>query len=214
VAGRRPRGVNQVTAGGATTVAGVSDEDLALIRLVRAGDRRALEALLHRHYPRLWAVCRQMTGHDADASDATQNAMIAIVRGLPGFDGRSRFATWAYRVAVNASLDEIRRRTRRATDPLDETTLPVVAGADQGIERVQVDAALRRLPPDYRAAVVLRDLCGLDYAEIAEVLEIPPGTVRSRISRGRAALVPLLDGEQAGARSRPAGAATEAGGRR
>jgi RNA polymerase sigma-70 factor (ECF subfamily) len=206
--------VDQVTAGGAATVAGVSDEDLALIRLVRAGDRRALEALLHRHYPRLWAVCRQMTGHDADASDATQNAMIAIVRGLPGFDGRSRFATWAYRVAVNASLDEIRRRTRRATDPLDETTLPVVAGADQGIERVQVDAALRRLPPDYRAAVVLRDLCGLDYAEIAEVLEIPPGTVRSRISRGRAALVPLLDGEQAGARSRPAGAATEAGGRR
>jgi RNA polymerase sigma-70 factor (ECF subfamily) len=179
-------------------MAGGSDEDLALVRLVRAGDHRALESLLHRHYPRLWAVCRQMTGHDADASDATQNAMIAIVRGLPGFDGRSRFATWAYRVAVNASLDELRRRTRRATDPLDEATLPVVAGADQTIDRVHIDAALRRLPPDYRAAVVLRDLCGLDYAEIAEVLEIPPGTVRSRISRGRSALVPLLEGGQPG----------------
>jgi DNA-directed RNA polymerase specialized sigma24 family protein len=71
----------------------------------------------------------------------------------------------------------------------------VVDGADQGIDRVQIDAALRRLPPDYRAAVVLRDLCGLDYAEIAEVLEIPPGTVRSRISRGRAALVPFLDAQ-------------------
>jgi RNA polymerase sigma-70 factor (ECF subfamily) len=198
--------VDQVTTGGATTVAGASDEDVELICRVRAGDHRALEALLHRHYPRLWAVCRQMTGHDADASDATQNAMIAIVRGLSGFDGRSRFATWAYRVAVNASLDELRRRTRRATDPLDETTLPVVAGADQTIDRLHIDAALRRLTPDYRAAVVLRDLCGLDYAEIAEVLEIPPGTVRSRISRGRAALVPLLAGGQPGGPGEDGGA--------
>lgn len=171
--------------------------DDALLATARAGDRSALETLLRDSYARLWSVCRQLTGDDADASDATQNAMMAIVRGLPGFDGRSRFTTWSYRIAVNASLDELRRRRRRRSEPLDGRTLEVLRiedtdGADPGLLRVQVDAALRTLSPEFRAAVVLRDLCGLDYAEIAEVLEIPPGTVRSRIARGRAALAPLL----------------------
>jgi RNA polymerase sigma-70 factor, ECF subfamily len=176
----------------AGAVAERSLDDPELVAAAQAGDRAALDALLRGHYARLWAVSRQLTGDDADASDATQNAMMAIVRGLPRFDGRSRFGTWAYRVAVNASLDEIRRRRRRPSESLEELDLPPVDGGDPGLVRMEVDDALRLLPPDFRAAVVLRDLCGLDYAEIAEVLEIPPGTVRSRIARGRAALVPLL----------------------
>lgn len=191
-----------------------ADPDEVSLAAARAGDRRALDDLLRRHQPRLWAVCRRLTGSDADADDAAQNALIAIVRALPSFDGRSRFGTWAYRIAVNASLDELRRRRRRA-----EPGLPGdadVCGPGAGPERpsgagirgpepvattvgpesaalsVDVDAALRRLPPDFRAAVVLRDLCGLDYAEIAEILGVPAGTVRSRISRGRSALAPLL----------------------
>ena len=172
----------------AETAAGEAE----VLAAARAGDRSALEALLRHNYARIWTVCRQLTGDDADASDAAQNAMIAIVRGLPGFDGRSRFTTWSYRIAVNASLDELRRRRRRQSEPLDDLALPGVEGADPGLLRLQVDAALRRLSPEFRAAVVLRDLCGLDYAEIAEVLEVPPGTVRSRIARGRAALAPLL----------------------
>jgi len=170
----------------------VNAGDAEVLAAARDGDKGALEALLRGHYARIWTVCRQLTGDDADASDATQNAMIAIVRGLPGFDGRSRFTTWSYRIAVNASLDELRRRRRRQSEPLDDLALPGVEGADPGLLRLQVDAALRRLSPEFRAAVVLRDLCGLDYAEIAEVLEVPPGTVRSRIARGRAALAPLL----------------------
>jgi RNA polymerase sigma-70 factor, ECF subfamily len=168
------------------------DENAGILAAARTGDRSALEALLRSNYARLWTVCRQLTGDDADASDATQNAMIAIVRGLPRFDGRSRFTTWSYRIAVNASLDELRRRRRRLTEPLDDLALGGIDGSDPGLLRLQVDAALRRLSPEFRAAVVLRDLCGLDYAEIAEVLEVPPGTVRSRIARGRAALAPLL----------------------
>jgi RNA polymerase sigma-70 factor (ECF subfamily) len=159
-----------------------------------AGDRRALDALLRRHYPSVYGLCRRMTGNDADAADAAQDALVAMVRGLSRFDGRSRFSTWAYRVATNVCLDELRRRRRRP-EPRDE--LPVRAPASAGIDaavadRLDVDVALRSLPADFRAAVVLRDLCGLDYEEIATVLGIPPGTVRSRISRGRAAVADRL----------------------
>ena len=79
----------------------------------QGGDRGALDQLLRRHYDRVHAVCRRITGNDADAADAAQEAMIAIVRNLDRFDGRSSFGTWAYRIATNASLDELRRRKRR-----------------------------------------------------------------------------------------------------
>lgn len=121
-----------------------------------------------------------------------------MVRGLPRFDGRARFSTWAYRVATNAALDELRRRNRRPIVGLDET-VPVAAPGDAAeavAARLDVDAGLAALPPDFRAAVVLRDLCALDYAEIAEVLDVPLGTVRSRIARGRAAMASALGGNQ------------------
>ena len=161
----------------------------------RGGDRVALDTLLRRHYDRLYALCRRMTGSSADASDACQEALMAIVRGLPGFDSRSSFGTWAYRVATNACLDELRRRRRRPEPGLPEgsaeraSTMDDIEGATT---RADLDAALQSLPSDYRAAVVLRDVCGLSYDEIAAALLIPPGTVRSRIARGRAALIPLL----------------------
>lgn len=160
----------------------------------QGGDRQALDALLRRHYDRLHGVCRRLAGNDADGADATQEALIAIVRGLKRFDGTSAFTTWAYRVAVNATLDELRRRARRPTVDIDDARGISAPGSvdDTAATRADVDAALRQLPVEFRAAVVLRDLCALDYAEIAEVLNIPPGTVRSRIARGRASLLPLL----------------------
>jgi RNA polymerase sigma-70 factor, ECF subfamily len=142
-------------------------------------------------------VCRRITGNESDADDATQEALLAVTRGIGRFAKESRFSTWVYRVAVNASLDELRRRRRRPepTEPNPEwsggagTRSSVEAAV---VDRVDVDEALARLPGEFRTAVVLRDLAGLDYADIAQVLGIPIGTVRSRISRGRAALVPLL----------------------
>jgi RNA polymerase sigma-70 factor (ECF subfamily) len=176
----------------------------------RAGDRAALERLLRDHQPQIHAVCRRITGNDADALDATQEALIAIVRGLPRFDGRARFSTWAYRIATNTCLDELRRRRRRpavglpdrdgsAVDASDHRPGP----ADLVPDRLDIDAALADLPVDFRAAVVLRDLCQLDYAEIAEVLDIPAGTVRSRIARGRALLADRLAGNQTDPAGRP-----------
>jgi RNA polymerase sigma-70 factor (ECF subfamily) len=175
-------------------------DDRALAAAARAGDRDALDTLLRRHLDRLHALCRRIVGNDADAHDATQEALIAICRGIGRFDGRSAFSTWAYRVATNACLDELRRRARRPVVALDEARLERTPAASTGgaaaddrvAARLDVDRALTTLAPDFRAAVVLRDLCELDYAEIAEVLGIPAGTVRSRIARGRAALAVAL----------------------
>jgi RNA polymerase sigma-70 factor, ECF subfamily len=171
--------------------------DAELVAAASAGDRRALDALLRRHYDRLYAVCRRLAGNDADAADATQEALLAIVRGLGRFDGRSSFTTWSYRVATNACLDELRRRRRRPEPRSDHVAEPVTAAADgQTDDRLLLDAALLQLDEEFRVAVVLRDVGGLDYAQIAEVLQIPPGTVRSRIARGRRHLARLLGNQR------------------
>jgi RNA polymerase sigma-70 factor (ECF subfamily) len=120
-----------------------------------------------------------------------------MVRNLHRFDGRSRFGTWANRIAVNASLDDRRRRRRRPAPAdlvlIERADSPTgVDPASSVVDRLSLDAALNQLTPEFRAAVVLRDVAGLDYAEIATALDIPPGTVRSRIARGRAALAGLL----------------------
>jgi len=143
--------------------------------------------------------------------------LIAIARGIRRYDGRAAFTTWSYRVATNACLDELRRRRRRPVPEMPEplglgassdrpggalVTPPALAAVEAVDHRLDIDAALGQLPQDFRAAVVLRDLCDLDYAEIARVLGIPPGTVRSRIARGRRQLADLL-GNPTGAPDRP-----------
>lgn len=154
-----------------------------------------MNRLLERHYDRLYAVCRRVAGNDADAADGCQEALMAIVRGLPRFDGRSTFRTWSYRVATNACLDELRRRNRR---PVVVEEVPEAPSNDPGIDqrladRLTLDDALGRLAEEFRVPIVLRDVAGFDYAEIAQTLDIPPGTVRSRIARGRRHLAGMLE---------------------
>lgn len=153
-----------------------------------------MEDLLARHYDRLYAICYRIAGSPADAADACQEALLAIVKGLDRYDGRASFKTWSYRVASNACLDEMRRKNRRPLVGL-EGVEPVESGPaiDQQVsDRVTLEDALPHLPDEFRVPVVLRDVVGLDYAEIAETLSIPPGTVRSRIARGRRQLSELL----------------------
>ncbi len=141
-----------------------------------------------------------MAGGTRDADDACQEALIKITRSLPRFDGRSSFSTWAYRIATNASLDELRKRKRRpmlqVVDDEGAPTEPVDPMADQRVgavaDRLVIDAALAELPDDFRAAVVLRDVADLDYVEIAEALDVPVGTVKSRIARGRSMVAKRL----------------------
>ena len=158
-----------------------------LVDLAQSGDRAAMNRLLESEYDRIFAVCRRIMGNDADAADGCQEALLSIVRGLGRFDNRSKFSTWAYRVATNACLDEIRRRKRRPM-PSDEVVEMAVTGQShdaQTTDRIVVTTALDQLNDDFRLPVVLRDIVGCDYHEIATLLEIPPGTVRSRIARGR-----------------------------
>ena len=201
--------------GSATSLAAIAAplDDRALVSAAQAGDRDALDQLLRRHYDRVHGVCRRITGNEADAADAAQEALIAIVRGLPRFDGRAAVSTWIYRVATNASLDELRRRRRRPLAVLDDDSgmheqtdsnaqLPIEMYAD----RLAIDEALAALPEEFRVPLVLRDVADLDYREIAEVLDIPVGTVKSRIARGRSAAAAHLsrgDGNQPADRRRP-----------
>jgi RNA polymerase sigma-70 factor (ECF subfamily) len=181
------------------------------VRAAQAGDRTALDALLRRHHDRVLGICRRLAGNEADALDAAQDALVAIVRGLPRFDRQAKFTTWAHRVATNACIDELRRRGRRPILGLPEDHDGAARGRSApaaGIEllpdRMAVDAALARLPEEFRVAVVLRDLCDLEYSDIAEQLGIPPGTVRSRIARGRSLLAALLtEGNPPGPGDRP-----------
>ncbi len=168
----------------------ITADDHQLIDAARAGDRSALDALLRRHYDRIWTLCRRLAGNHADAQDATQEALIALTRGLAGFDGRAAFTTWSYRVATNACLDELRRRSRRPVpSPTDDMVVVDRGPQPEHVgDRLDIDAALAHLPDEFRVAVVLRDLCDMEYAEIAGLLDLPPGTVRSRIARGRAQL--------------------------
>ena len=177
-----------------------SPTDDELVAAAQSGDPAALDTLLRRHLDLIHAVCSRLAGNPADAADATQEALIAIVRGLPRFDRRAAPRTWMYRVATNACLDELRRRGRRPRLGLDDAMAerpgpgPPV---DRSVtDRLTLDDALARLPDDFRVAVVLRDVQGMDYAQIAEVLQIPIGTVRSRIARGRKALATEFDGNQ------------------
>jgi RNA polymerase sigma-70 factor (ECF subfamily) len=182
----------------------------------RAGDRGSLNELLQRHQDRIYAVCRRLTGNDADALDATQETLIAIVRGLPRFDGRSAFSTWCFRIATNTCIDEFRRRERRPALSLDTDDTPLdrhdgVNGESPDLvaDRIDIDQALEQLPWEFRTAVVLRDLLGLEYTEIGTILDVAPGTVRSRIARGRSRLADLLtspderDGNQTTPGQRP-----------
>lgn len=172
----------------------VASTDENLVAAARSGDRDAMNVLLSRHYGRIYAVCRRIAGNDADAADAAQEALIAIVRRIDRFEGRSAFSTWAYRIATNACLDELRRRKRRP-DPIDPFEMPHRTHediADRLGAQMEVSEALDQLPPRYREPVVMRDLADMEYAEISVALGIPAGTVRSRIARGRLALTEIL----------------------
>ena len=162
----------------------------------KSGDPAAIEAILRAIHPLVRNVCRGMLNDEADAEDATQNALINVVRNIDRFDGRSSFTTWVYRIATNAAIDEGRRRRRRRSRIVhDETDVADPAGTairDQVDDADQLGPLLRRLPEDFRMAVVLRDVMDLDYDEIARILGVPGGTVRSRIARGRTRLAELL----------------------
>jgi len=139
----------------------------------------------------LYTVAYRLTGNDTDAQDLVQDVLLRVRRGLETYRPGS-LEGWLSRITTNAFLDDLRRRRRRPLDALPDDpdrAVPPAIGADEtsaaGSISDEVQAALTRLPDEYRAAVVLCDVVGLSYEEIGEALGIPVGTVRSRIHRGR-----------------------------
>jgi RNA polymerase sigma-70 factor (ECF subfamily) len=162
-----------------------------------AGDRRAFDELVARHEDRLFALALRMTGNRADALDATQDAFVAAFRRAGSFRGDAAFGTWLYRIGINAAQDLLRKRGREHAEPLDEPSGSQPEAPDRVDEtivaRVDVGRALASLPEEYREAVVMHDLGGVPYEEIAQLTGAPMGTVKSRISRGRRRLAELLE---------------------
>ena len=177
----------------------------AILVKARRGDAEAFERLVTPYERRLYAVCLRMMASPQDAQDALQDAMLRLWRGLPDFDARAQFATWAYRVTTNACLDALRKKKTRAAvslEVLEEAGYPLENPAaspeDAVIEssrRAAVQEALAELPPDARAALVLRDIQGESYEQVAEALGIPLATVKSRIFRARQKLAGILAGK-------------------
>jgi RNA polymerase sigma-70 factor, ECF subfamily len=185
--------------GPATSAEGPSDAEL-LQRHV-AGDPDAFGELFQRHRDRLWAVAIRTLGDPEEAADALQDAMIAAFRRADSFRGDSAVTTWLHRIVVNAALDRMRRRAARPTAAgQDEEALDALATSGRPLSdpsgttdtSLDVQAALRTLVPDQRAALVLVDMLGYSVADAADVLGVSEGTIKSRAARGRAKLLPRL----------------------
>lgn len=175
------------------------DPDLVAAHV--AGDPEAFAELFRRHRDVLWAVALRTTGNPEDAADALQDAMLSALRSAATFRGRSAVRTWLYRIVVNACLDRLRRSAARPAVPLGGHDTPDPADAiTRTGQRVDLLRALATLSPGQRAAVVLVDAHGLPVSEVAEILEVPVGTVKSRCARARAHLAKELGGPGGGSR--------------
>ena len=174
--------------------AGRSDAELLAAHVV--GDPQAFTEFVRRHRDRMWAVALRTLNDPEEAADALQDALISAFRSAGSFRGQAQVTTWLHRIVVNACVDRIRRRQVRATLPLpeagpDEPGTPGDAMADRDT-RLTVEDALRSLPVEQRAAIVLTDVEGYSVAETARLLGVAEGTVKSRCARGRARLAVLL----------------------
>jgi len=183
------------------------DEDLAILEAVRAGDPTAYRGLVEKYQQRVYGMVYGMIRNREDARDITQDAFVKAYNNLDKFRLESSFYTWLYRIAMNLAIDATRRRKRRVTTEFDEQ----VASRDgtgaiseqhhsespsRSLERQQlythIMAAIEELPEDQRQAILLRELEGLSYKDISDIMGIPEGTVMSRLFYARKKLQKLL----------------------
>jgi len=180
------------------------DQDTILVERCLGGEDAAWEELIRTHTRRVYSICYRFTGADGEAQDITQEVFMRVFQSLPSFrSGEGSFVVWLSRLTRNLLIDNYRRgKMQRASDSLDDK-IAVIEETATGLSRTDsllntreaselVQAALQKLSPELREAVVLRDLEEMEYKDIAEVLKVPEGTVKSRINRGRAELARVL----------------------
>lgn len=174
---------------------GRSPDDLLIGRYL-AGDAHAFDLLMEAHERRVFAVCLRILRDREEALDATQETFITVLRKAGSFQGRAAFSTWLYRVAVNTCYDQLRKKKRRRAGRLPEGYDPRDTSVNGRLEAVElrpaIEEALAELPEEFGAAVVLSDVEGLPLKQVAEILDIPLGTVKSRVFRGRKLLAAKL----------------------
>ena len=178
--------------------------ELQLVQAHRRGDAEAISELLRSYERRIYSVCYRMVRDEHDARDLTQDAMVKIIQGLAGYDGRAKLSTWVIRISLNCCLSHLRKQRLRRHGSIDRDwpqgaggPAPAAGAARElspsgGVERAEMHSFLSRalgsLDPQMRAVLVLRDMQDLEYGQIAQVLAIPVGTVKSRLFRARMAL--------------------------
>lgn len=178
-----------------------------LLEKAKAGDVAAFEELIEAYQKKVFNLALRMIGNADDAADLAQEAFIRIFKAISGFKEQSSFSTWVYRITTNVCLDEIRKRKNRRVISLDEELhmddgdikrqvesdgpRPDEAAEREELRRI-VNEAINSLPVEQRTAITLRDLNGMSYDQIAQILDCPAGTVKSRINRARQALKNVL----------------------
>mgnify|MGYP004516720871 FL=1 len=182
------------------------EQEAAIVRKVLGGDANAFETLVLEYEKNVYNIALRMTGNSEDAADMTQEAFIKAYNSLQSFRGDSKFSVWLYRIVSNVCLDFLRSKNRRPTvslsvedddgedtqlDVADESQSPELL-LDRKLTRESVRRGLDSLPPDYRQILLLREIQGLSYDEIAQALSLEVGTVKSRIFRARKRLCNFL----------------------
>lgn len=168
----------------------------SLIDSAKGGDKQSLEGLIEKYAPMVFNLSLKFLCNYDDASDCAQETLVKIYTGINKFHEKSAFSTWVYRVTYNTCMDLLRKKKQTLTSELDQSIedfgpTPQIA-AEKNERTRKILAAIKCLPEEYRSAVVLRDINGNSYDEIAEILGCSIGTVKSRINRGRQRLRELL----------------------
>jgi len=193
--------------------ANINIDETVLVERCRRGDSAATERLILRYQNRIYNTILRICGNSDDAAELTQEVFVKVIENIDGFEGRSSFYTWIFRIAVNLALNCCSRNIRiggKSLDSFDDEHAgqradalrsflsdesspdPAVVAADRELSRLALKA-LEKLDDSHRAVIVLRDIEGLNYARIAEVLDIELGTVKSRLSRARSSLRHILE---------------------
>ena len=186
--------------------------DLDLVARSQGGDSRAFEDLVTRHRGRVYAMIQNMVKNDADAWDLSQEVFLKVWKALPKFEARAKFSTWLYRIVHNVVYDWMRKRKLKSAGEFDDTLMKesqIAVGArttptqeaqpDDALRndelRVRIEEAMAKLSPEQQEVVLLREVQGMDYKEIADVMDISIGTVMSRLFYARKKLQGLLSDE-------------------
>ena len=195
--------------GGGAGGAPVERSDADLVREIQEGNYSAFDALVTKHRGRVYAMIQNMVKNDADSWDLAQEVFLKVWKALPKFEARARFSTWLYRITHNVVYDWMRKRKLETVGELDDNLLDreqIAAGAaatpahaprpdeamEQGELRARIELALEKISPEHRESILLREVQGMDYKEIAEVMECSIGTVMSRLFYARKKLQSLL----------------------